>query len=374
MDIGDFEHFLELIRVSIGSADSFSFIPTKEDWKTFYSLSKKHTILGICFNGIDKLFREYPEQVVNLPMQLKMLWIGAADGIRQRNELLNYRCTQLSEKLLADGFRSCILKGQGVAALYGEELQYLRQSGDIDIWVDGGREAVIDYVMGIVPTRDFDQKHIQFHIFDDVDVEAHWIPVNRCSFKFDRLLGQYFDFQRERQFSDGSAANYPTADFQLVHQLLHVYGHYVYEGVGIRQIMDLYFSQVFCVKFEPEKVKEVLDLFSRMSLMRFVAAAQWVMYELFANKTDASDWLICEPDENEGRRLLAEIVSGGNFGQFDARNRVKNESFMHRFWRRWSRKWRMWRYDLIGTLLMPAERLKLEFWMRAVRRRYNIGD
>lgn len=83
--------------------------------------------------------------------------------------------------------------------------------------------------------------------------------------------------------------------------------------------------------------------------------------------------LICEPDENEGRRLLAEIVSGGNLGQFDARNRVENESFMHRFWRRWSRKWRMWRYDLIGTL-MPAERLKLEFWMRAVRRRYNVGD
>ena len=81
--------------------------------------------------------------------------------------------------------------------------------------------------------------------------------------------------------------------------------------------MDLYFSQVFCVKFEPEKVKEVLDLFARMGLVRFVAAAQWVMYELFANKTDAPDWLICEPDENEGRRLLAEIVSGGNFGQFE---------------------------------------------------------
>ena len=101
--------FYDLIRVSLGTKIKLSFIPTKEDWKTFYSLSIKHTILGICFNGIDKLFREHPEQVVNLPMQLKMLWIGAADGIRQRNESLNYRCAQLSEKLLADGFRSCIL-------------------------------------------------------------------------------------------------------------------------------------------------------------------------------------------------------------------------------------------------------------------------
>ena len=28
-------------------------------------------------------------------------------------------------------------------------------------------------------------------------------------------------------------------------------------------------------------------------------------------------WLLCEPNEFEGKRLLAEIMQGGNFGQYD---------------------------------------------------------
>ena len=32
-------------------------------------------------------------------------------------------------------------------------------------------------------------------------------------------------------------------------------------------------------------------------------------------------WMICEPNEKEGRKLLEEIMKGGNFGQYDERGR-----------------------------------------------------
>ena len=31
-------------------------------------------------------------------------------------------------------------------------------------------------------------------------------------------------------------------------------------------------------------------------------------------------WMICEPNEKEGRKLLEEIMKGGNFGQYDTRD------------------------------------------------------
>ena len=31
-------------------------------------------------------------------------------------------------------------------------------------------------------------------------------------------------------------------------------------------------------------------------------------------------WMICEPNEKEGKKLLEEIMKGGNFGQYDTRD------------------------------------------------------
>ena len=51
---------------------------------------------------------------------------------------MNAHCVEACNRLQQTGFKTCILKGQGVAQLYGSDLSMLRQSGDIDLWVDGG--------------------------------------------------------------------------------------------------------------------------------------------------------------------------------------------------------------------------------------------
>ena len=136
-------------------------------------------------------------------MQLKMQWFALAESVKQRNDLMNRRCVEVQRILAKEGMECCIIKGQGVARLYdfndndnvnlNDKLGAYRQSGDIDVWVDASKEWAIDYVMKTVPTREFDQKHIHFRVFDDVEVEVHWIPVKRDSPKFDRILGEYFN-------------------------------------------------------------------------------------------------------------------------------------------------------------------------------------
>ena len=46
-------------------------------------------------------------------------------------------------------------------------------------------------------------------------------------------------------------------------------------------------------------------------------------------------WLICEPNEVEGRKLLAEIMQGGNFGQYDTRDAALKKGGMmkHGVWK-----------------------------------------
>ena len=45
--------------------------------------------------------------------------------------------------------------------------------------------------------------------------------------------------------------------------------------------------------------------------------------------------MICEPNEKEGRKLLEEIMKGGNFGQYDERGKeLKNGGMvMHGVWK-----------------------------------------
>ena len=46
-------------------------------------------------------------------------------------------------------------------------------------------------------------------------------------------------------------------------------------------------------------------------------------------------WMICEPNEKEEKKLLAEIMQGGNFGQYDTRDAALKKGGMmkHGLWK-----------------------------------------
>ena len=359
--------FVELIQLSLGNRNSLSQTPSTADWERLYLLANKQTIVGICLYGLQKL---PDEQSINLSQALKLGWIALTIQIQENNDIANQRCLELQNKLNDDGFRGLILKGQGVAALYPAEIKQYRQSGDIDVWVDGTREQVIEYAVGIKPSYEFDEKHVHFDCFTDIPVELHWIPVSKWNPKWNRLLKQYFENERERQFSQScEGPRFPTADFQLTHQLLHVLGHYLSGGIGLRQMMDLYYSQQACIKQYPEKIPEILDLFEQMGLMKLVAATQWVIQEVFCGVSAPDSQLICTPNEKEGWSLLNEIELGGNFGKYNIRNVQKDKTAIGRFWRKWTR---LMKYDFLGSIVMPFARLKLEIWIRAERQRLKV--
>lgn len=108
----------------------------------------------------------------------------------------------------------------------------------------------------------------------------------------------------------------PSLIFNRYYILLHCYSHIFSEGLGLRQIMDLYFV-LAQNDFDNSKNSEFKEFFlDGLGLRRFASAMMWIMGYVFGLERMA---MLCEPDEKEGRFILSEVMQNGNMGHYDTR-------------------------------------------------------
>lgn len=185
------ELFFELIQVVIGTRICLSHTPSADEWGELYAMAKKQSLVGVCFAGVQKLQTQRQEP----PEMLYLTWMGMAAKIQQRDEVVNRQCADLQRRLADEGYRSCILKGQGVGQQYAEHLRGLRQSGDIDIWIEGGVEATVKLAESLGQKAEVTEQHVGLDVFPDTEVEAHFIPSMLRQPFANRRLQRWFDEQ-----------------------------------------------------------------------------------------------------------------------------------------------------------------------------------
>lgn len=318
--------FFELTRVALGNTACLSRMPKAKEWVNLYAMAKKQSLVGVCFAGVQKL--KYQRQCP--PEELYLQWMGMAAKIQQRNENVNKQCIEVQTLIAEKDYRSCIIKGQSNHANYGS-LALLRQSGDIDIWVEGGRDKVVDLVNSICTTKEVRETHAQLHVFEDTEVEVHYRPGLIRDFRRNAKLQKFFAENAEECFTNKVALSCgeivaPKVEFNAVQQLLHIYHHLFDGGIGLRQIMDYYFVLLHL----PENKKEyVMKVLKTVGVERFAKALMYVEKQVFGID---DKYLLCTPSEKDGKYLLREIMIGGNFGQFDnRRNYDVSRSFIESF-------------------------------------------
>ena len=233
--------FFDFLRFCIGSAKEIPDSSKEADWKELYAIAKKQCLVGVLFDGIKKLPAEY----VGMKKELLLQWMAESQMLEKANVRLNDAAILVSEWFRKKGFRTCILKGQGNALLYPNP--YSRTPGDIDIWVEGGDKRVISFVRSISPHEKACYHHIEFPSYKGVEVEVHYRPSFLLCFWHNRKLQKYYERVKEQQFShrvmlgeQGEIA-IPTAEFNLIFQLTHIYSHLMNEGIGLRQLVDYYY-------------------------------------------------------------------------------------------------------------------------------------
>ena len=224
-----------------------SMVVAKIDWRQLYNFASRQALLGFCFDGIERLTKEFSEELKQNPMgrDLLMTWMGKSQQIRRQNVKVNAVAGKLFAMLREDGLRCCILKGQGNALMYPNA--YSRNPGDIDVWIDASRERIMEYAQKKFELEDdIRLQHLETSL-DGVPVELHFFPCSMNNPIYHARLQKWFRRNADLQCSNvvslpdgiGEIA-IPTTAFNVVYQLTHLYHHFFDEGIGMRQIIDYF--------------------------------------------------------------------------------------------------------------------------------------
>lgn len=307
--------FVELLQVSLGNRDKLSRDPSTKEWNILFEESVRQTVPGIAFEGVQKL-----PDTQRPPQILLFKWIGLSEQIRQQNRIVDKQTSEIWNRLKKEDLNAAILKGQGIATLYGKLAPY-RQSGDIDIWVKGGYQKVCEYVQSTRPTDDVAYHRFHYDYFKDTEAELHHRPTLMRNLLDDKKLAQWYDSFGADSFVylENKGFAVPSLEFNRIFILTHIYRHFLFEGIGLRQVMDYY----FVLKAQNNgrcKMDEVRTTLRELRLTRFAEAMMWILYTEFGLD---ERYLICSMNEKEGRFVLSEIMQTGNFGFNDTRYKYR---------------------------------------------------
>lgn len=347
---------LELLQIALGKRETLSRFPDGEAaWRELMDTVSAQSLMGVTFPAIEKL---YNADIV--PTDIYCSWLVMVSRVKEMSALQLKASQGLYQMFEHNKCRSCILKGSSVAALYPEP--QLRQSGDVDIWVDADRKRLVPALRAHFPVQKVVYHHCEFTLKGGLHVEVHFTPSWMNGYFANRRLQRWFAEMADRQFANidpqlGFAT--PTLGFYGVYSLIHIYRHVLEEGIGLRQLMDYYYLLRHMTGEERASVYRELR---RLRMQGFAAAVMYVLREVFLLE---DEYLLCPPDVKEGAFLLESVLCSGNFGRADKRNaHSADETLMGHGRRKLRRNARLLFHYPAEVLGMPFFMLWQYLWRR----------
>ena len=246
-------------------------------------------MIGICYHGVIKLF----EYGLVAPQELSLDWMAEAEDIKEQNRGTTRRLITLQEELQKHHLRSSVMTGPGLTRFYHRELQSLRYTKGIDVYVFGYKNQI-----------DLNQwADMNVRIFP----ELHAGKSSQRNHRFERLLLQNNDMM----FRKAGEMVVPSHTMTIVIQLVHLYNLLLTKKLLMRNMMDLFFvirfaqgdSRIF--QFPQYTIEEVMK---DLGLTRFARGIMWLLKEVLALDPKI---MPLEPLEEEGQYLLGQIMGDG---------------------------------------------------------------
>ena len=334
-----YKQLFQLMRIGLGISDEPVIISDEAAWHWVYTESKWQSIHGVIFEGINRNSKYSKPST-----QLILKWVVESERLKRVNAKFDQEAKRLTELFDADGLLSVVLKGQGNEMLY--PVKGCRTPGDIDIYLEGGKENVIrclEYHGMLQNAEPATYHHVHFTAEPSgIAIEVHFRPSSGLLWwgnnrRLQRILSQeiFKSSMTERGF------RVPTSTFNILMQLAHIHRHFHEGGVGLRQITDFYYVLRHSSASDLQGANSVIG---KIGLRGVASALMWVLQQQYLL---GKEYMIAQPNANLGKILLQDICKGGNFGQH-----IWNES--SGFWRTvFHRRYRslcLMRFSVLETL------------------------
>ena len=281
--------FFELMQVSVGQLDCVSRFPEPDEWKKLFELAKRHTVAGICYHGITKLF----DYGLVAPQELSLNWMAEAEDIKEQNRGRSRRLVTLQDELHSHHLRSSVVTGPGLVRFYDRELQPLRYTKGIDLYVFGYKNQI-----------DLNQ-------WADINVRIHTELHAGKSSQRNTRLEKWMLQNNDLMFRKAGELTVPAHSMTIILQIVNLYNLLIEKRLQMRNLMDLFhvlrFGDGNCKQFyfsQSTMDGEIKEL----GLTRFTQGMMWLMKEIF---NLAPSHMLLEPSEEEGQYLLSEMMGDG---------------------------------------------------------------
>ncbi len=310
--------FMELVRCGLSGANPdeilFSDLSSR-DWEEIYTLAKRQTVCGICYDA----YRKLPDCLLP-PGTLLPRWVARVNAIETTNRAMTEAVTLLVRMMRAMGLNPIIQKGISVARFYKNP--ELRECGDIDLWLPAS-----EFGSGIEFARKTGSNiksnpdgSISF-LYRCFVIELHSQLINVSSPFASRSLASFGKRHISSHVTDATIPS-PTPLIELLLINVHIMKHVFGTGIGLRHICD-YLCASYALKGHYsearfEKMCSVLGISKWTALLN-----DFLVTHLHADPEKLPPSGLKKANSIPTETLMKIIMEGGNFGQHLADGRTK---------------------------------------------------
>lgn len=371
MDDRDFLTYLRLMSCAL-----YGHIATEvcaDEWQAALAWARQQRTEGLLYEAASRADAAYRP-----PRRWLLDLYAYVVRVEQMNKKIETLIAELFTTYESLGARPVLLKGHGVALNYAHP--HWRTPGDIDVFLPEGFDAADRWartngtgVTDYVPTI---SKHVEFH-WKGICVENHFLLSMFYHPRLNRRLQAAFAEGLDSEPLLHATFGTKTVDMLpptvgLLHLLTHFANHIVSEGIGLRQLCDIFMyfhrrhdeidAQLLERWIDSLRLRHLTDAIATVAVCHFHAPGEDIPY----------CW---NEDKRRAGALLHLVRESGNYGQnFEVSSLERRHFRLHklRLLLTRSAKVNLLLPDELRAAWMGKAHNACRFGLRALRRKLGL--